>query len=68
MSCRLTPNEAERLRFMVRNMTHDSAIYKLLRDELGALGHWKARPRGPKHPESNFVSREQRGNAIELGE
>lgn len=43
---RATEAELERLRQLIRGMSHHSAIYKLLRDELSARGNWQAKPRG----------------------
>ena len=34
------------LKLAIRQMTRKQALYRLLRDELGALGYWKERPRG----------------------
>jgi hypothetical protein len=39
-------SELERFRQLVRNMSRQSEVYRMLRDELTALGHWKAAPRG----------------------
>lgn len=43
---RASESELERFRQLIRGMSHHSAIYKLLRDELSARGNWKAAPRG----------------------
>lgn len=48
MSIRLTRKELERFRAAIRGMSYHSATYKLLRDELSAIGNWKAKPRGRK--------------------
>lgn len=53
MAIRLKRAEVERLRLIVRNMSRDSAIYKMLKSELSGLGHWKNRPR--RIPKSGFV-------------
>jgi hypothetical protein len=38
------------LRVQIQTMKPRSGIYKLLKDELGKLGHWKNRPRGKADP------------------
>ena len=43
---RIRPYEATRLRRMIRAMSRDSAVYKLLKEELTARGYWKNLPRG----------------------
>lgn len=43
---RITQAESDALRELIRGMTRDSLIYKLLKDELSVLGHWKNKPRG----------------------
>ena len=37
---------------------HKTALYKLLKDELGNIGNWKAKPRG-KPDIANTIKREQ---------
>jgi phage terminase large subunit len=39
-----------RLRLEIRNMTYDSSLYKLLKEELSILGYWKALKRGKPNP------------------
>ena len=46
MQNRLKASEIDRLRTMIREMSYDSLLYKLLKEELTALGYWKAAPRG----------------------
>ena len=46
MQNRLKASEVERLRLMIREMSYDSLLYRLLKEELSARGHWKAAPRG----------------------
>lgn len=36
----------EKMRSLVRGMSRDSLIYKMLKQELGAQGHWKNKARG----------------------
>lgn len=36
----------EYLRVMIRRMTRETKLYKLLKEELTAQGYWKAKPRG----------------------
>lgn len=43
---RLSQEMQSKLRQMIRSMSRDSALYRLLRDELKTLGHWKQAPRG----------------------
>lgn len=38
----------EELKKQIRSMTYRTKIYKVLKDELSAQGHWKNKPRG-KH-------------------
>jgi len=38
--------DLEELRKEIRQLTRDQALYRVLKEELGALGYWKARPRG----------------------
>ena len=38
--------DLEELRQAIRKMTRDQALYKVLKEELTRLGHWKALPRG----------------------
>ena len=38
--------DLEQLRLEVRGMTRQKGIYKVLREELTALGYWKQQPRG----------------------
>lgn len=50
---RYTPAEIERLRAEIRSMSTRSLLYKALKDELGAIGHWKNLPR--RIPNCTFV-------------
>lgn len=45
-----TQIDHERLRLEIRNMTYDSSLYKLLKDELTPLDHWKGKKRGKPNP------------------
>jgi len=38
------------LRQAIRNMTRQQAIYRVLRDELTLIDHWKQRKRGKPNP------------------
>lgn len=38
--------DLEELRQAIRKMTRDQALYRVLKEELGRRGHWKALPRG----------------------
>ena len=38
--------DLEELRQAIRSMTRDQALYRILKEELSALGYWKALPRG----------------------
>jgi hypothetical protein len=43
--------DEEKVRMLIRTMTPRSAFYRLLRDELKAIGRWKNKPRGkPARP------------------
>lgn len=39
-------SEITRFRLLVRGMTRQGEVYKMLKEELGAMGYWKAAPRG----------------------
>lgn len=65
---RLTAHEDTRLRALIRQMSRKSAIYELLKEELGALGHWKARPRGKPDAKYLRLSGQQRRANIHLGD
>lgn len=54
---RATEAELARLRELIRGMSHHSAIYKLLRDELSARGNWQAKPRG--NPRLGYLTANQ---------
>lgn len=43
---RSEPEEIERFRELVRTMTKSSAVYRMLKAELTALGRWRNLPRG----------------------
>jgi len=43
---RSNAEEIERFRMLIRAMSRDSILYKMLQEELTALGHWKQKPRG----------------------
>lgn len=43
---RSKPEEIERLRVLVRSMSRESAVFKMLKEELGALGYWRNKARG----------------------
>jgi len=43
---RMKASEAERLRLLIREMTKQSMIYRVLRDELRQIGRWRNAPRG----------------------
>lgn len=45
-SHRLSTKEQAKLRQMIRIMSRDSSLYRLLRDELKTRGNWKQAPRG----------------------
>ena len=38
--------DLEQLRIEIRRLHRTHALYRLLRDELSALGFWRAKPRG----------------------
>ena len=38
--------DMEELRLSIRNMTRKQAIYKVLKEELTALGYWRSLARG----------------------
>lgn len=42
--------DQERLRFEIRNMTYESTLYKLLKEELTKIGYWKNHKRGKPNP------------------
>jgi hypothetical protein len=42
--------DLERLRLEIRNMTYDSSLYKLLKEELTNSGYWKNLKRGKPNP------------------
>jgi hypothetical protein len=42
--------DRDQIRRLIRGMTPRSAFYRLLRDELKAIGRWRNKPRG-KPPE-----------------
>ena len=42
----MTLVDIEKLRQEIRSMTRKQVLYRVLRDELSALGYWKAKARG----------------------
>jgi len=44
--------DPEQVRMLIRTMTPRSKFYRLLRDELKAIGRWKNMPRGRSSPRS----------------
>jgi len=51
MPIRSNRSEIERFRMLIRGMSRDSILYKMLQEELEKLGHWKQKPRGkPGNP------------------
>jgi len=48
MAERMRRWEVDRLKLLIRKMTRHSKVYKVLRDELRLIGHWKNRPRGKR--------------------
>lgn len=40
------PESIEYFRRLVREMTYRSPVYRMLKQELSALGFWRQRPRG----------------------
>lgn len=51
---RATNAELERFRALVRHSRRRSRFWKMLRDELRLLGHWKALPRGSQGNSARF--------------
>ena len=47
--------DLEQLRREIRQLNRHQALYKVLKDELGQLGHWKLKARGD--PVKAFHSR-----------
>jgi hypothetical protein len=47
---------------MIRTMSRDSRLYKMLKEELKAQGHWKQKPRGRPMPNHN-IGQAKTGNA-----
>jgi hypothetical protein len=48
---RSNAEEIERFRLLIRQMSRDSILYRMLQKELTTLGHWKQKPRGkPGNP------------------
>jgi hypothetical protein len=43
---RSSPEEIERFRKLIQQMSRDSMIYKMLKEELTAQGYWKNKARG----------------------
>lgn len=43
---RAKQEEIELFRQLIRTMSRDSLVYKMLKRELRSLGHWKNRPGG----------------------
>lgn len=43
---RITADELDTLRALIRGMSRDSLLYKMLKEELSALGYWKNKQRG----------------------
>ena len=50
--CLLNREALEQLRPLLRTMTPRTGLYKVLREELTRLGHWKGLPRGRPFDES----------------
>lgn len=44
--------DLEELRKAIKSMTREQAIYKVLKEELSALGYWKSLPRG--NPQAGY--------------
>jgi len=42
----MTKIDLKQLRKEIRELNRTKVLYRLLRDELSAIGHWKQRPRG----------------------
>lgn len=54
----------EQLRIEIRNLNRHKVLYRLLRDELSLMGHWKQKARG--NPLKAYQSRGRNKNG-ELG-
>ncbi len=48
----------------IRKMTRSSPLYKLLKEELTALGHWKNKPRG--NPKAGYLKSLINFNQVKL--
>jgi hypothetical protein len=48
--------DAEQLRRLLRNMTPRSQLYRVLKQELEAMGRWKQLPRGKHVSKKTFDS------------
>ena len=42
----MTKLDLNQLKLEIQNLKYDQKLYKVLKDELSAIGHWKAKPRG----------------------
>jgi len=51
-------NRLDWLRMAIRKMTFRQEIYKVLREELSALGYWKNKPRG--NPSKGYKAMKER--------
>jgi hypothetical protein len=58
-----TKVDLDQLRIEIRAMTRTHALYRLLRDELSALGFWRNRPRG--NPAKGFRKMKEKIEATE---
>jgi hypothetical protein len=47
--------DTEELRLEIRHMTQQQRLYRVLRDELTALGYWRRLPRGD--PRAGYAAR-----------
>jgi len=45
-----TKLDLEQLRVEIRTLTHDKELYKVLKEELTKIGHWKQLKRGKPNP------------------
>lgn len=52
MSTRIDLNQ---LRKEIRKLNRNKALYRVLKEELSAIGHWKNKPRGD--PKKAYISR-----------
>ena len=51
--------DLNQLRIEIRKLHRSHELYRLLREELGKIGHWKQKPRGD--PKKGFQARGKKG-------